>query len=109
MRGAPLEIVYHLLVRNEPYREMGVEYLAVRDQKSMQRRLVKPLAYEVAPQPRASGAAGPSRARAAWPAILAAVQNERTASPLSKYSNVTYEVFRAARQAWIFKERHNFS
>jgi hypothetical protein len=53
---AILEIIYHLLERNEPYREMGAEYLAVRDRETVQRRLVKrleQLGYEVAVQPRA--------------------------------------------------------
>ncbi|MGH2344648.1 MAG: transposase, partial [Chloroflexota bacterium] len=52
---ALLEIVYHLLVRHEPYRELGVSYLADRDRDAMQRRLVKRLerlGYEVAVQPR---------------------------------------------------------
>ena len=56
MAHAILAIVYHLLARNEPYRELGAGYLDGRDREAQQRRLVRRLerlGYEVAVQPRA--------------------------------------------------------
>jgi len=49
-----LVIVYHILTKHEPYRDLGVTYFDERDRQAVERRLVKrlqALGYEVALQP----------------------------------------------------------
>jgi transposase len=49
-----LVIVYHILTRHEPYRDLGVTYFDERDRRAVERRLVKrleALGYEVSVQP----------------------------------------------------------
>ena len=52
-----LEIVYHILTRHEPYRDLGVTYFDERDRQALERRLVKrlgALGYEVTLRPSAA-------------------------------------------------------
>ena len=42
---AILVIVYHVLKRGEPYRDLGANYFDERDQQNVQRRLVKRLEH----------------------------------------------------------------
>jgi transposase len=52
-----LEIVYHLLTRHEPYRDLGVTYFDERDRQALERRLVRrlgALGYEVTLRPSAA-------------------------------------------------------
>ena len=52
-----LVIVYHVLTRHEPYRDLGVAYFDERDRRAVERRLVKRLqglGYEVSLQPTAA-------------------------------------------------------
>jgi transposase len=56
---AILVIVYHLLTRHEPYRELGANYFDERERKDVERRLVKRLrglGYDVILQPTAQAA-----------------------------------------------------
>jgi transposase len=55
-----LVLVYALLTQQQPYRELGSQYIDVRDRESVQRRLVhrlEALGYEVSLQPTATPAA----------------------------------------------------
>ncbi len=56
---AILVIVYHLLTRREPYRDLGVNYFDERERQEVERRLVRRLqrlGYEVTLQPVAQAA-----------------------------------------------------
>ena len=56
---AILVIVYHLLTRHEPYKELGANYFDERDRQEVERRLVKRLrglGYDVILQPTAQAA-----------------------------------------------------
>lgn len=56
---AILVMIYHLLTRKEPYKELGVNYFDERERQDLERRLVKRLqrlGYEVSLQPLAQAA-----------------------------------------------------
>jgi hypothetical protein len=54
---AILEVVYHILTRHEPYRDLGATYFGERGRQALERRLVNrlgALGYEVTLRPSAA-------------------------------------------------------